>query len=61
MTILAGLFAGGFGRGLGPRWGAVAAVAGVAAYTVLVGADAAVVRAAIMSGLAIFARQFGRR
>lgn len=61
ITILAGLFAGVSGRLLGKRWGAVAAVLGVSAYTLLVGANAAVLRAAIMGGLSIFARQFGRR
>jgi len=61
MTIIAGLFAGLFGRVLGPRKGAVAAVVGISIYTVLVGANAAVVRSAIMGGLSIFARQVGRR
>ena len=61
MTILAGLFAGTFGRVLGQRKGALAAVLGISAYTILVGANAAVVRAAIMGGLSIFARQVGRR
>jgi competence protein ComEC len=61
MTIIAGLFAGSFGRLLGPRKGALAAILGISAYTILVGANAAVVRAAIMGGLSIFARQVGRR
>jgi competence protein ComEC len=61
MTIIAGLFAGSFGRLLGPRKGALAAVLGISVYTILVGANAAVVRAAIMGGLSIFARQVGRR
>jgi competence protein ComEC len=61
MAIVAALFAGLFGRLLGPRKGAVAAVLGISIYTILVGANAAVVRAAIMGGLAIFARQVGRR
>jgi competence protein ComEC len=61
MTIIAGLFAGSFGRILGPRKGALAAVVGISIYTVLVGANAAVVRSAIMGGLSIFARQVGRR
>jgi competence protein ComEC len=61
MTIIAGLFAGSFGRILGRRKGALAAVLGISAYTILVGANAAVVRAAIMGGLSIFARQVGRR
>ncbi|MDX1436530.1 MAG: ComEC/Rec2 family competence protein, partial [Anaerolineales bacterium] len=61
ITILAGLFMAGFGRLFGLRWGALAAAAGVGGYTILVGADAAVVRAAIMGLLAILARQAGRR
>ncbi len=60
-TIIAGLFVRFFGRLLG-RWrGAIVAMAMVILYTILVGADAAVVRAAIMSGMALFARQVGRR
>lgn len=61
ITIVAGLFASMFGRWLGRVKGAVAAVAAIAVYTILVGADAAVVRAAIMGGLALFARQVGRQ
>ncbi len=61
ITIVAGLFATFFGRLLDPRRGAVAAAFGIAIYTLLVGADAAVVRAAIMGGLSLFARQVGRR
>jgi uncharacterized repeat protein (TIGR01451 family) len=61
MAIIGGLFATVFSRLLGPRKGALAAVAGIAIYTVLVGANPAVVRSAMMSGSAIFARQVGRR
>jgi hypothetical protein len=39
MAIVAALFAGFFGRLLGPRKGAVAAVLGIGLYTVLVGAN----------------------
>jgi hypothetical protein len=39
MTIIAGLFAASFGRLLGPRQGALAAVLGIGLYTVLVGAN----------------------
>jgi predicted membrane metal-binding protein len=40
-----------FGRALG-RWrGALAALVAIAVYSLLVGADAAVVRAAIMGGV----------
>jgi competence protein ComEC len=61
IAILAGLFVLLFSRLLGARKGALAAVIGITLYTLLVGATASVVRAAIMGGLAIFARQVGRR
>lgn len=61
MAIVAGLFASLFGRVLGQRGGAVAAVIGITLYAILVGANAAVVRAAVMGGMALFARQVGRR
>ncbi len=61
IAILAGLFAALFGRLLG-RWrGAMAAIACIAVYTVLVGAGASVVRAALMGGLTLLAAQLGRR
>ena len=59
MAIVASLFAGAFGRLLGPRKGAVAAVLGINVYTILVGDNAGLVRAAIMGGLAVYARQHG--
>jgi competence protein ComEC len=61
ITIIAGLFGVLFGRLLGPRRGAFVAVLGIAVYTFLVGGDAPVVRAAIMGGFSLFARQVGRR
>lgn len=61
ITIVAGLFSRFFSRMLNPRQGAFAAVIGIGVYTLLVGADAAVVRAAVMGGLSIFAQQIGRR
>ena len=61
IAIIAGLFVLLFSRLLGKRKGAIAAVIGITVYTVLVGATASVVRAAIMGGLAIFAGQAGRR
>jgi competence protein ComEC len=42
-----------------PGW--LAAVLGIGLYTVLVGASASVVRAAIMGGMAVLARQLGRQ
>jgi competence protein ComEC len=61
LTVLAGLVISLFGRWLGMRRGAVAAVFAILLYTLLVGADAAVVRAAIMGGLALLARYLGRQ
>lgn len=61
ISIIAGLFMTFFSRFLGPRRGALVAVIGIVFYTVLVGGDAAVVRAAIMGSLALFAKQIGRR
>jgi competence protein ComEC len=61
ITIVAALFAAGFTRLLGPLRGAVAAAVGIAFYTIFVGGDPAVFRAAILGGLALFATQIGRR
>ncbi|MCC6500448.1 MAG: ComEC/Rec2 family competence protein [Anaerolineales bacterium] len=61
ISIIAGLFFLFFSRFFGSRWGSALAVIGIVFYTVLVGGSAAVVRAAIMGSLALFARQIGRR
>jgi len=61
ITILAGLFISIFGRLFGQRRGALVAGLGIGIYTILVGADPAVVRAAIMGGLSLLASQVGRR
>jgi competence protein ComEC len=61
IAIIAGVFVFLFSRLFGRRKGAVAAVIGIILYTILVGATASVVRAAIMGGLAILAGQLGRR
>ena len=61
IAILAGLFSTLFTRLLGRRWGAVAAAVGITFYTVLVGANPSVVRAAIMGCLGLLATQVGRR
>jgi competence protein ComEC len=61
-AMLVALFSRIFGGGeFGVRKAAVFALLGIAVYTILVGADAAVVRAAIMGGLALFATLLGRR
>ena len=61
ITIIAGLFSTMFGRWLGYWRGMLLSILGIAVYTLLVGADAAVVRAAIMGSLTLLARQVGRR
>ena len=61
ITIVAGFFITFFGRLFKPGWGALTAAVGIGLYTLLVGADPAVVRAALMGGLGLFARQIGRR
>ena len=61
MSIIAGVFVLLFSRFLGQRRGAMLAVAGIILYTIMVGASAAVVRAALMGTLALFAVQVGRR
>jgi competence protein ComEC len=61
ITIIASFFIAIFGRWLGIRRGAIAAGVSIAIYTILVGADAAVVRAAFMGGLALLARHLGRQ
>jgi competence protein ComEC len=61
ISIIAGIFFALFSKVLGPRRGTALAILGIIFYTFLVGADAAVVRAALMGSLALFARQVGRR
>ncbi len=61
ITIIAALFISLFGRLFGKKTGAVLAMLGIAAYTLLVGADAAVVRAALMGGVGLLGKQLGRR
>ena len=61
ITIIAGLFVLLFSRLLGRLRGAIAAAFAIAIYTILVGADPAVVRAAIMGYVALLAWLVGRR
>lgn len=61
MAILAGIFTSIFTRLFGRRWGALAAIAGIALYALFVGGEAAVVRAAIMGALGVMGGMFGRR
>jgi len=60
ITIIAGIFAGLAQRLFGKRRAAWVAIAGVAVYTVFVGASAAVVRAALMGVLYLWGRHLGR-
>jgi len=68
ITIISGILAGlarhlfsqPFGSARGKRWAVWVAVAGVAVYTVFVGASAAVVRAALMGMLYLWGRYLGR-
>ena len=61
ISIIAGIFYTFFGRFFGDRRGAIIAITGIVMYTFVVGGDAAVVRAAVMGGLALLAKQLGRR
>lgn len=62
IAIIAGLFFSIFRWILkNDRWGAVLAVIFIFLYAFLVGADPAVMRAAVMGSLSLFAKQVGRR
>ncbi len=61
IAIIAGIFIFIFSRLLGRIRGSILAVIGIVFYTLLVGADPSVVRAAIMGTFGIVAAQIGRR
>ncbi len=61
IAIIAGILVTFFSRIFGRRLGTVFAIVGIGVYTFLVGADAAVVRAALMGTLSLIAVQIGRR
>ncbi len=61
IAIISGLFIKVFGRLLGPYRGAVVALLAIFLYTILVGAEASVIRAAIMGVLSLGAGLVGRR
>ena len=61
IAIIAGIFFSMFRNMFGERLGAVFAILAIAFYTFLVGAEAAVVRAALMGSISLLARQLGRR
>ncbi len=58
--LIAAIFISVFGRVFGSRPGAFIAIGAIALYTILVGADPAVMRAAVMGGTAIALRRTGR-
>ena len=60
MAVLSSLFMALFGRMFSRYWAALAAILSLVGYSLLVGAGASVVRAAIMCALAISAAQIGR-
>ena len=60
ISLVARLFALSFGQLLGKRRAYWLTLAGIALYVLLVGADAAVVRAGLMGGLYVTARHLGR-
>jgi competence protein ComEC len=60
MTILAGIFLKGFRKWLSIWWAALLAIVVISLYTILVGANPAVTRAALMSCLAMSASLIGR-
>lgn len=61
IAIIAGIFLSIFKTFLGERWGALVAIMGVFLYAFLVGMDAAVLRAAIMGSISMFAMLLGRK
>ncbi len=61
ITLLAGIITAASNRLLGARKGILVAIILISAYTILVGADAAVVRAAIMGSLGMLGVLVGRR
>ena len=61
IAILAGLFVSLSMRLFPRRWAPWVALGGITFYTVLVGAQPPVVRAAVMGGMGLLGRMFGRR
>ena len=61
ITFVATLLALAFGRLLGQRRAYWLAIAGITLYVLLIGADAAVVRAGLVGGLFVTAITLGRR
>jgi competence protein ComEC len=61
LTVIAGALQRGTSKLLGRRWSMLLGLIGVVLFTLMVGASAAVVRAAIMVSLAVLATALGRQ
>jgi competence protein ComEC len=61
IALVSGLLTLFLDRVFGKRWAPLGVIGGIGLYTILVGAQAAVVRAAIMGSICLFGRQIGRR
>lgn len=61
IALVAGLLTLLLDKLIGKRWAPLGVIVGIGLYTVLVGAQAAVVRAAIMGSISLIGRQIGRR
>jgi competence protein ComEC len=61
IAILAGLFASITSRFVPRFWSPLVSIFGITVYTILVGAQPPVMRAAIMGSMALFGRQIGRK
>ena len=61
MALIAGVLVAFGTRIFGRKRGVYPALLGIAAYALLVGGDAAVMRAALMGGLFVYATAIGRR
>lgn len=60
IALVAGLLTLLLDKLIGKRWAPLGVIVGIGLYTVLVGAQAAVVRAAIMGSISLVGRQIGR-
>ncbi len=61
ITLIASIFIRSLRRHLGMRAGLILAASAITVYTIFVGADAAVVRAALMVGISLSAQLLGRQ
>ena len=61
ISIVSAIFLLLLARIFGKKWGSLLSILGIILYTLLVGASASVVRAAIMGSMTVIGGQFGRR